>query len=251
LKVVCAFLILFIAGSCYAQVSTILLDNQVPALDSLSIQKAKRDSVNLYYAHVDSLSAKSAWRMYLNYAYESDKLHRIGIGFGGNLYKGVYYETNGGIGSFITDKYNDNKGNCSILPFMFSLASLIWIPNSERYAIDSKPFSPKLYKNIPLYLTNTMFYVPLTKEPYHVYDYSPKSMLNLSIFVKNDTDWFMFRKKQWMQFTPGAGIRLYFCPMQELSIAAGIQSNILTDFVGRPKTERNYFLRVGFLPGSF
>jgi hypothetical protein len=248
---VIAFLLLSIGYTCYASEAADSLKNKVAVIDSLAIQNAKRDSVNLYYARQDSLRIKFARRSYVNYAYESDKLHRFGVGVGGKLYKGLYYETNGGYGSYITDKYNHYKSNFSILTSMLLLPYVILLPSSEWDVTESEPLSPKLYKNIPVYLTSTMFYVPLTKEPYYVNkSYTPNSNVNFSLFVKNDTDWFMFRKKQWGQITPGAGIRMYFCHAREFSIAAGVQYNIQTDFVGRPKTERNVFIRIGFVPPS-
>ena len=134
------------------------------------------------------------------------------------------------------DRYNGNEGNISlgILIDLFTkyqllqkdhnryISTILSIPNSKHHFFFSEPFfNSDLCKNGSPTL----------------------GFIGSSIFIKSNTDLYIFKTNKWMNYSPGIGISFYFIwPYIEF----GVSRNILTDFKNA-KYENSFFFTLGLV----
>jgi len=192
-------------------------------------------SISLSFA--ESSIADSS-RIFINYCHEYYTINRGALGYGIEFIKGIHSEsTIIGISQIAHDPYNHGKKNCSIAPIGIALVSALPLV----YAESKRSKIGAILSSIPLYLTNTTIYVPLQGHA--------DVLVHIAPFIKNDTDYYMFRDKKWGQTTPGAGLRIYFrghSSLDESGIAVGVERAFQSDFKGETKKQDLFFFRAGF-----
>lgn len=70
--------------------------------------------------------------------------------------------------------------------------------------------------------------------------------LIVSPFIKNETDWFFTGGHDWLQVSPGAGIRFYFGDSAGTNLSVGYQRSFRNDFEGHWEHHDMAFMNVGF-----
>jgi len=148
-----------------------------------------------------------------------------------------------GFSRIVKDPYN-KAGSYSFVPLAMPLILSVALADSSRLK------SPWV-KNTAIGLSvihcmmNSTVYVSLTGNMREVRS-SPKYKLIISPFVKNETDWFVTRRTDWLQFSPGAGLRVYIGQAAGLFFSTGYQRAFQTDFKGHWKAKGMLFFNVGF-----
>ncbi len=136
------------------------------------------------------------------------------------------------------DSYNKNKANYSIFPILdFGLNYLVY-KDSDHWE-----FNPKnLYS--PYFLLNSSHYFLINKMKYKF------PSINLALFVKNNTDIFVFEKNNWAQLSPGFGVRLFLGGIIGLTIEAGFENRSVYLFNEKKIINNScYFFSFGLLSG--
>lgn len=141
-----------------------------------------------------------------------------------------------GFDGLSNDVYNNGKANYSIL----SLFSMIWWVKGMRGAPDGKRLN--WGKNPSLLfasLLNSTHYF-LAEVPKFTHDVSLRGLANVGLYVKSNTQFYMFRKEKWVRFSPGIGIAFL---NESFVLEVGISRAI--DFApGGPKATS--FLQISF-----
>lgn len=97
------------------------------------------------------------------------------------------------------DKFNRMRRSTSLFSLLdigSSIAISLIFPDLEKYFLT------------PIFLTNSTHNFYLLGNPDYTYD-DQKDLFNLALFVKNSTDVYFFRKNNWLEVCPGAGVKLF------------------------------------------
>ncbi len=149
---------------------------------------------------LDYNSLENNFSILNKYEYHFKTEYKIGIGYTFPISSHYLVEVKPIRVSWINkDKYNKDRDNYSIF-FAIDFA------NSYIF---SKIFPDINYFLQPFYFTNSYHNFFLNGNP-DFYKVQPKSIPNLAIFLKNDTEYYVFKKNKWLEIAPGAGIKLCF-----------------------------------------
>ncbi len=134
------------------------------------------------------------------------------------------------------DIYNRNKTNYSIFPFFDLCLNYLVYRKSDHWE-----FNPdNLYS--PYFLFNTSHYLLMNKMNYN------RPSINAAIFVKNNTDLFVFEKNNWAQISPGIGIRIFVGGFFGLVVEGGIENRSIYLFGEKEIVNKScYFFSFGLL----
>jgi hypothetical protein len=171
-----------------------------------------------------------AVRLVFNYSHEYYTIDRAEFGAGGEFMNFLNVESSIiGYSHISDDSYNKGKANSSLAPTCIGLfSSLLGL------LTEAKSETSVALVAIPVFLTNTMFYVPLEGHA--------NVTVHIAPFIKNDTDYYMFREHKWGQITPGAGVRVF---LRTTGIALGVERAFQSDFKGNTRIENMFFFRIG------
>ena len=180
----------------------------------------------------DQDSTKTELNGFGSLRYETNSLsHKIGFSFSGMLNKHIEVGgTFAGFNILEKDKYNRNRTNFSLSPFLEGVAL---IPIFYQY-IDTKAFrvfiSPLLIGNSSLSL------YPFNPPNERLKNFKLKTnqlkRVSLSFYIKNNYDLFLFRRNNWIELSPGYGISL---SVDDFSVKLGFERN--HEFVKKHKTK--------------
>jgi len=138
--------------------------------------------------------------LYLSYANNLHSSNRIA--FGGAIPITSHYLINTDI-IHVTwenqDKYNKDKRSTSL----FTLADM-----GATLAVATMFPDLKKYFLAPIFITNSSHNFYILGNPDYTYN-DQKNLHNLALFVKNSTDVYFFRKNNWLEVCPGAGVKLF------------------------------------------
>lgn len=101
------------------------------------------------------------------------------------------------------DPYNGLRSNYSLL----SLFNLYWWHRGAKESEESAVSEWKSPYIIAANLLNSTHYF-LFNKPKFSHDVSLSGMFTLAAYVKNHTQVYMFRRRKWVRFSPGAGLAI-------------------------------------------
>ena len=193
---------------------------------TLFAQNVNQDSL-----YVDSLSKYNAviWK------YNNDFHSANRIGFGISIPYTSFYEIESdflSISFLNKDNNNNRKFNVSIYPILeFGIISL---------GIITLPESIKEKLLPPFYLSNSSHNFYLRGNPDYTYN-NEKVGFNIALFVKNNTNLYVFRKNNWFEVAPGFGIKLYY---KYFAVDIGYERKYQIFQHERPYSEDGFFYSI-------
>lgn len=201
--------------------------------------------VNLAAQSKEKTKWPSYGRIGLNYTYEENTTQQFNLcAMGFSLTDRLIVETPIlGISRIVDDPYN-LKGNYSFVPLavpLIIMASLADSGNAHSNVV--KAIDTGLF-GVHCALNSTLFYT-VTGRLIKAKD-SQTNQVIISPFIKNETDWFIIRDTDWLQISPGAGIRVYVGKAAGLNFSPGYQKSFQTDFKGHWKQKDMMFFNIGF-----
>lgn len=130
------------------------------------------------------------------------------------------------------DPFNDTRDNYSVYQVLAPL-SLGLIGYGLNEIVDT---TYHIYSSIilPALINSTLYYnipLPVAKEGFFY----------VAPFIKNETDWFIMRKHDWVQISPGAGLRWQFGGIVGLVLTTGYQRSFQNNFKAIPTYEDMWF----------
>ncbi len=184
-------------------------------------------------------------RIGLNYTYEANTTQQFNLcSMGFPLTERLIVEAPLlGISHIIDDPYNAGK-NYSFVPLAIPLlimATVVDTVNANHKLIEAIDTG---LAGLHCAMNSTIFYTVTGK-----LENAKKSNSNyviISPFIKNETDWFIVRDTDWLQISPGAGIRVYVGKSAGLNFSSGYQRSFQTDFKGHWKKKDMLFFNIGF-----
>lgn len=182
-------------------------------------------SLNLSLFSNPNLYQKIKKNFEFNFEFEEDKfrLEAVELSLLSNKY--AFEPTLFSLIMCTEDAFNKKRTNFSITPLLQFLYFY-------RYSEDQKL---QLF-----YFLNTKFHVLLLKPDKidSIYNFTA-----LSFFVKNNTDFFVFRKKPWLQLSPGIGLNAFFG--KQFHIRFGVARNYACG-IKEKRIENAAFISFGF-----
>ena len=136
------------------------------------------------------------------------------------------------------DPYNKNKTNYSIFPILdFGLHFLVY-KDSDQWELNPRNLLS------PYFLLNSSHYFLINEMTYNF------PTINLALFVKNNTDLFIFKKNNWAQLSPGFGVRIFLGGQYGLTVEAGLENRTIYLFDNKKIINNSfYFFSLGLLSG--
>jgi hypothetical protein len=98
------------------------------------------------------------------------------------------------------DPFNEFERNVSVFPIFdigIFLSTVYLIPNFDNFWI------------LPAVYTNSSHNFFLKGNPDYTFG-NEKVGFNIALFAKNNTSFYVFRKNNWFEVAPGAGVKLYY-----------------------------------------
>jgi len=186
----------------------------------------------------------------LNYTHDLQTVSRYQISLESILTKNLYYEIPlTGITHIADDVHNDNKSNFSLIPTVgfVLLAFTHELLAEELHWVDFEDM-----EIVTLLLNSNLYYPILTYRgkfmPPHQRQYFMRSRVNLSVYCKLENDWFIFRRNQWAQIAPGAGLRVeYGSRFAALYLQSGYENAFQFASNSKPQSQLNPVFKAGFV----
>lgn len=127
------------------------------------------------------------------------------ISFGGSVPYSNHYLIDASVFSIAwlnKDHANKNKENVSI----FSIIDVGLVMLTDKLLPEDKKAKNFLF---PVFLTNSSHNFFLRGNPDYTYN-NEKVGFNIALFLKNNTNLYIFRENKWFEVAPGFGIKLYY-----------------------------------------
>jgi hypothetical protein len=200
----------------------------------ISKEPTLNDSINTKSINDESLINK----IWAQYSYDLNETNRLNImSFSFKVNQNYIIENNClNVVWTKKDNFNSGKTNFSIMPF-FDIGLMSLQAGFNKQSIR---------KNLlffPSFLINASHYFILRKNPDKL---STHRHILPSIFVKNKTDLFIFQKVNWMQFSPGVGVRVYFGDgLMYWTFDAGYEKEIKLTFESKTELDNSLFFSIG------
>ncbi len=150
---------------------------------------------------VDSLTKYNA--LILKYSNDFHSANRIGIG-GAVPYSNFFEIESDFISVSWVNKDNANKNKKNVSVFTIIDMGLVMCTD---YLLPEKIRAKNFL--FPVFLTNSSHNFFLRGNPDYTY-YNEKVGFNIAMFVKNNTNLYLFRENKWFEVVPGFGIKLYY-----------------------------------------
>ncbi len=184
-------------------------------------------------------------RIGLSYTYQVNTTQQFNVcAFGFPLTERLIVEAPVlGFSRIIDDPYNTHS-NYSFVPLVIPLLTMAALADSGRAKSKATEVLVMSLAGVQSALNSAVFYTVTGK-----LQNARKSRSNyiiISPFIKTETDWFIVRGNDWLQISPGAGIRAYVGKAAGLDFSAGYQRTFQTEFKGHWKKQDMLFFGVGF-----
>ncbi len=111
------------------------------------------------------------------------------------------------------DSYNKNKYNASVLPLIEFAYELVYEAIKDSVVNN--------FRN-PLNIPNSSLNFNIIGKPIFANNGNMDNLC-VSIFVKNNTNFYFFRRNKWLEFTPGTGVKLQY---QAVTFQIGFERKI-------------------------